>query len=110
MEFDNLHQILRSLYEQMMPPWGRSASHQINSVRSSRQVKQQLASHVSKNALHNFDRIVIVTHCTSPIKVGATVGTAFLHFSPYDESYFGGTTFLVAEVAGNERRKGRVKI
>ena len=56
--------------------------------------KQQLASQVSKNALHNFDRIVIVTHCTSPIKVGATVGTAFLHFSPYDESYFGGMTFF----------------
>ena len=58
----------------------------------------------------NFDRIVTVTHYTSPIKVGATVGTVFLHFSPYDESYFGDTTFLVAGVAGNERRKGKVKI
>ena len=33
-----------------------------------------------------FDRIVIVTHCISPIKVGATVGIAFLHTKPDDES------------------------
>ena len=61
--------------------------HQINLVRSNRQVKWQLTSQVSKNTLHNFDKIVIVTHCTSPIKVGATVGTVFLHVSPYDGSH-----------------------
>ena len=34
----------------------------------------------------NFDRIVIGTHWTNPIKVGATVGIAFLHTKPDDES------------------------
>ena len=53
-----------------------------------------------------FDRIVTVTHCTSPIKVGATVGIAFLHVKPDDESQFGGTTFLIEDVAGNGHRKG----
>ena len=61
--------------------------NKINSTQHNRQVKKQLASQVSKNTLHNFDRIVIVTHWTSPIKVGATVGTAFLHISPDDESH-----------------------
>ena len=28
-----------------------------------------------------------VTHCTSPIKVGGTVGIAFLHVKPDDESH-----------------------
>ena len=34
----------------------------------------------------NFDRIVTVTHYTSPIKVGATVDIAFLHVKPDEES------------------------
>ena len=49
----------------------------------------------------NFDRIVIITHYTSPIKVGATVGTVFLHVSSYDESHLEALPFLVEEVAGN---------
>ena len=35
----------------------------------------------------DFDRTVTVTHRTSPIKVGATVGIAFLHVKPDDESH-----------------------
>ena len=34
----------------------------------------------------DFDMTVTVTHCTSPIKVGATVGIVFLHVKPDDES------------------------
>ena len=55
----------------------------------------------------NFDRIVTVTHYTSPIKVGATVGIAFSHVKPDEESYLEITPFYVAEVA--ETNVGRAK-
>ena len=54
-----------------------------------------------------FDRIVIVTHCTSPIKVGATVDTAFLHTQPNDESRMEATPSLVVRVTGSECWKGK---
>ena len=41
----------------------------------------------------DFDRIVTVTHCTSPIKVGATVGIAFLHVKPDDEPHLEALSF-----------------
>ena len=34
-----------------------------------------------------------VTHCTSPIKVGATVGIAFLHVKPDDEPHLEALSF-----------------
>ena len=88
--------------------WVAAPHYQINSVWSNRQVRQQLASQVSKNTLNNFDRIVTITHCTSPIKVGANVGTAFLHISPYDESHMEALPFKLWK--SWETDVGRVKL
>ena len=58
----------------------------------------------------DFDRIVTVTHCTSPIKVGATVGIAFLHVKRDDEPHLEALPFKSRKSRETDVRRKESKI